>query len=194
MGLLVFLQLLMGFWCLYRTANDKIDGIQNGVCSLCEAAATSLLLAAAFLAESHGGSDEDLDTLTLVLELTVISSNILLVAVFFPMVITVYNNFIVPMVGIAWKSDGDPREIVCQMLLTCLLLPYEIAGTMFGFSGGASASTMMGVVADTEGAAVEAAASSADLVRKYNDDEEEEEERVDGRDRDQEGGETGAHG
>ena len=43
------------------------------------------------------------------------------------MLITMYNSFIMPAVGFCWASDsGDCREIGCQMIMTCILLPYEM--------------------------------------------------------------------
>lgn len=90
------------------------------------------------------------------------------------MAITVYNSFIVPVVGIVWKAEGDARVICCQMLLTCLLLPYDIAGAMFGFTGGAGAERVLGVVGNLENATVESTASSA-LAQKYEGAEKEEE-------------------
>ena len=33
------------------------------------------------------------------------------------------NSFIVPLVGLIWKADGDAKEIICQMVMTLILLP-----------------------------------------------------------------------
>jgi len=88
-------------------------------------------------------------------------------AVFLPMGITVYNSFLVPLVGIVWAADGDPREIGCQMLTTCFLLPYEVATSFFGCTGVGGAADIVG---ELEGSLIEMTAASSDLTRRFDED------------------------
>ena len=43
LGILIFLQLSMGWWSVCRTANDKIDGFEKGFVSLMEAISSCLV-------------------------------------------------------------------------------------------------------------------------------------------------------
>jgi len=125
--------------------------------SLTEAASTCLLLASAMLATKEEGKEEvEIGKLVRSLELSIVSTDILMAAVFLPIVITVYNSFIVPLVGLIWKADGDAKEVICQMVMTLILLPYEIATSFFGAAGVGSASDIVG---ELEGAMVEVTAA-----------------------------------
>jgi len=76
------------------------------------------------------------------------------------------NSFVVPIVGFVWKAGGmAPREIACQMLMTCILLPYEVATTFLGCKGAGVAADIVG---ELEGTAVELVASSEDLATKFD--------------------------
>ena len=94
LAVLIAFQLLTAWWSVFRTANDKIDGIQNGIVSLVEATSTCLLLASAMLSTKEADDDaDDLDKLTRALELSVVSSQILMVAIFLPIVVTVCARY-----------------------------------------------------------------------------------------------------
>ena len=56
-----------------------------------------------------------------------------------------------------------------QMIMTCILMPYEIAASFFGFS---SHSDLASVAGELEGSMVELGAASKDLAKTYADDEE----------------------
>jgi len=70
-----------------------------------------------------------------------------------------------------WAADdGGMREIGCQMLTTCILLPYEIATSFLGLgSGGSGASQAGSVLGELEGTFVEGTATSS-LVRRCDED------------------------
>ena len=88
--MLIFLQLAMAWWSVCRTASDKIDGFEKGIVCVLEAVATSLLLAANILThKDEGGEDAGMERLTRALELSAISANILVAAVFFPISILI---------------------------------------------------------------------------------------------------------
>ena len=90
LGVLIAFQLLTAWWSVFRTANDKIDGFQNCMVSLTEATSTCLLLASAMLATKEEGEEEvDIGRLTRALELSVVSTDLLMVAIFVPIGITV---------------------------------------------------------------------------------------------------------
>ena len=170
LGFLICLQLLGAYWSgpMFgpSTANDKIDGAEKFVVYLCEACSTTLMLAGSFVADASNGG-ENLDALSLSLQLSGLSAQILMVAIFFPMSITVYNSFVVPIVGILWSGEGNKREMLCQMLMTCILLPYSIATSFLGCGGvgavadvvGELEGSMVELAAETEGEAEEAPAA-----------------------------------
>ena len=165
--ILLSLQLVGAVWSLcLRTANDKLDGLEKALIYFIEAAATALMLASAYVAEAGGNSSDDADSgepgkdlanLKLSLQLATTSASILMGAIFFPLGITFYNSFIVPIVGLVWKSDGDCREIATQMVLSCILMPYEIMTSLLGFSGGGDLGSVLG---ELEGSMVELGAAS----------------------------------
>ena len=164
LGCLIFLQLLMAWWSIFRTANDKIDGVEKFFVSLCEATSLCLLLAANILADSSEGEESDLHRLERSLALVVISGQFLMAAVFFPMATTVYNTFIVPAVGFVWKADLDAREILCQVAMTCILLPCEIAISFFGTRGSAAAN----IVGELEKTAVQTASRYSGIMQRFD--------------------------
>ena len=166
-------QLVGAVWSQARTANDKIDGLEKTIVYTFEAASTVILLMAAFLPlEGQDGADVDLDQLAYSLQLSSISSTILIASIFIPMGITVYNSFIAPIVGAIWQADNNLREVGSQMFMTFILMPYEVATSFLGFGG---AGAMADVVGEMEGSAVEMAGSTGshrDLskVLKFADD------------------------
>ena len=85
---LICLQLTGAKWSISATANDKIDGAEKCIVYLFEACSTSLMLAASVVGDlSNGG--EDLDMLALSLQFSGLSAQLLMVAIFFPMSVTV---------------------------------------------------------------------------------------------------------
>jgi len=170
LGILLVLQLAMAWWSVCRTANDKIDGFEKGFTSLLEAVSSCLVLAGSILAEQwrqiqEETGEEDLQLLSQVLRLANCSSQVLMAAVFLPMAITTYNSMLVPIVGHVWQSNGSMGEIACQMAMTLILLPYEVATTFLGCKGAGIAADVVG---DMETTAVELAAPSADLSTKFD--------------------------
>jgi len=101
LAVLIVLQLAMAWWSVCRTASDKIDGFEKGIVCVLEAVATSLLLAANILTHKEGEEDVDIERLTRALELSATSANILVAAVFFPIVILIYNVIVVPVFRLA---------------------------------------------------------------------------------------------
>ena len=78
------------------------------------------------------------------------------------------NSFLVPIVGLMWAADGSMREVGCQMLTTCILLPYEIASSFFGMgSGGSGAASILG---DLEGTLVEVTGASSNAAQTFDED------------------------
>jgi len=170
LGIVLLLQLSMAWWSVCRTANDKIDGFEKGITALLEAISTCLVLAGSILADQGRRMQEetgepDLELLAKVLQLANASSQTLMAAVFLPMAITFYNSLGVPLVGFIWKNNGDMREIACQLLMTLVLLPYEVATTFLGCKGAGVAADVVG---ELEGTVVGLAASSADLATKFD--------------------------
>jgi hypothetical protein len=84
-------------WCFcLRTANDRIDGWEKTVCYLIEGGASLLLLRACFIAEEATAQDPiDYALLSRALELTEIAALVLLSAIFVPLLISMYNSFVV---------------------------------------------------------------------------------------------------
>ena len=158
---IIFLQLAGVAWTAWNTANDRIDGVQNCVVYSIECVATCLVLASAVVADQAKKTDGEVDVEVLAqsLSLTAISGQILLVGVFFPMSVTVYNSFVVPICQLAWSGDGSRIEIACQIFMTCILLPYEIITTFFGCAGMGAAAD---VVAEMEGSVVELTTAASD--------------------------------
>ena len=196
--ILVLLQIGAAFWTLGRTANDRLDAMGKFTGYFLEAVACSLLCASAMvnLRDSRGASDvpadnsllgsnesvsstpdsegstgndaERLQNLTISLELASASANVLFMAVFFPIAIAVYDSFISPMAQKIWGADGNAREVVCQMITSCLLLPYTFITSCFASMGFGSVAD---VVSELEGAAVDSAAASNELVQNVDEDE-----------------------
>ena len=95
--LLVTMQLAGAFWCFcLPTANDRIDGLQNGVLYSLEAVSSTLLLASNLMSDAAAagveGGEPDLVLLTHALRLSLISSDILVGAIYMPIGVTIYNR------------------------------------------------------------------------------------------------------
>ena len=152
LGGLIFMQVLLVVWVASHTANDLFTATENLLCFLCELAATCLLLSANLTA-AH--ADGDPGKLATSLELATVSSQLLIYSCFVPLIFTVYDSFIVPVVQFCWKSDDlSYAETCCQMMMTLILLPITIASTFMGFSAGASTQAAAGVLGNTEGTLV----------------------------------------
>jgi len=169
---IIAMQLLGVLWCAcLRTANDRIDGVEKLVCYAIEAVSTTLILVSGYVAEageSSGDEEVKLTNLTTALQLATLSASLLMVSIFFPLAITVYNSFVVPLMGLVWKAEGDCREIVSQMVLTLTLLPYELASSFLGVDGLDNAGAVLG---ELEGSMVEISAASSDLQKKFDESE-----------------------
>ena len=172
---IIVLQLMGILWTAAKTANDRIDGLQNCIVYSLECAASCLVFASAIVADQARTADGEVDVKKLAesLSMTALSGQMLLTAVFFPMSVTVYNSFVVPIFQKMRSGDGSMVEIGCQIIMTCVLLPYEMVTTFFGCGGlGAAAD----VVAEMERSAIELTSSAAEAKSEAADDEEEEEE------------------
>jgi len=176
-------------WTGWNTANDKIDGLEKCVVYSIECLSSCFVLASAIVAEKKEGEEVNLEKLALSLQLTSYSGQMLMVGIFFPMSITVYNSFVVPLFQIAWGSDGSKAEIACQMFMTLILTPYEILTTFFGLKGGG---ILMAIAGEFEGSLVEMGASAAGLGGSEDDEGEDKGEGEEGKE-DGDGGEKDAY-
>ena len=157
-------QVLGTVWAACGTANDKIDGFEKLISYGVEGASCGLVLAANVLAQgsgTEGDEAEDLQRLTLSLQFSGLSAQMLLIIVFIPMAITVYNSFICPVITTIWSGDGDWRENLTQMAMTLILLPWSILSAFFGCGGSGLDEALVG---EMEGTVVDAAASSRAVV------------------------------
>ena len=167
---IICFQLVGVLWTAWNTANDRIDGVQNCIVYSLECAASCLVLASALVADQAkmAGGEVDVEKLAESLSLTVLSGYLLVTAVFFPMSITIYNSFIVPLFQRLWSAEGSLIEVGCQILMTCLLLPYQMVTTMFGCKGlGAAAD----IVSEMEGSIIEVATSASTVTTAGNEEE-----------------------
>lgn len=140
------------------------------MCFLLESISTALLVASTYVSEaSEGEEPRDLELIARELQLATLSAQLLVAAIYIPLAVTAYNSFLVPLVAIVWGADGDCREIMTQIFMTCILMPYEIAASFFGFGG---FDTLTGILGELEGSVVEVGASSTDLLQQYEADEE----------------------
>ena len=127
-----------------------------------ESAACGLLLAAALVTpppDDNGGS-VDTSSLVLALQLSGLSANMLMAGILFPLGITVYNSFIIPVIEVLWSSDANRGSALCTIALSCVMMPYSIATSFFD----ADDSGAMDVVAELEGAGAADVASDALVV------------------------------
>ena len=160
---IICFQIFGVLWTAWNTANDRIDGVQNCIVHSLECAATCFVLASAVVADQAKTADGEMDVEKLAesLSLTVLSGYLLVTAVFFPMSITLYNSFLVPLCQRLWSAEGSLMEVVCQMIMTCILLPYQMVTTMLGCKGlGAAAD----IVSEMEGSIIELATSSSTVT------------------------------
>ena len=80
----------------------------------------------------------------------------------------IYNSFVVPIVQLVWSAEGDDkRTVLCQVLFTTILLPYEMATTFFGCSG---AGVLADVAGELEGSLVELAGEAAPAAEEGKED------------------------
>ena len=148
----IFFQILLILWVASQKANDLFTATENLFCFLCELVATLLLLSANLVARDANGDEGKLATS---LELATVSSQLLIYSCFVPMLFTVYDSFVVPVVLFCWKSDDlSYSETCCQMMTTLVLLPITIASTSMGFTAGASANAAAEVFSNAEGTIV----------------------------------------
>ena len=178
LAFIISIQFSGACWTGWNTANDKIDGLEKSVVYCIECLSSCFVLASAIIAEKKEGEEVDLERLTLSLQLTSYSGQMLMVGVFFPMSITVYNSFIIPVFQITWGSDGSKAEIAFQMVTTLLLAPYEILTNFCGLKG-QGLGDLMSVAGEFEGSLVEMGASAADVLGGKEDDEDEDEDEDD---------------
>lgn len=116
--------------------------------------------------KAQEGDEPNLHMLAFSLALTNVSSKLLMMPIFIPVSVTVYDSFIVPVVGKLWSLDGNGREIMCQMLTSAALLPCEVVSAMLGFNPSGHVGQ---VFAEAETVGVELAAKSTQLIRKWQD-------------------------
>jgi hypothetical protein len=66
-------------------------------------------------------------------ELAVSAANLLQVSIFLPLLLTVYDVMIVPVVRKLWHTeDGSPIEIFCSMVIAALVLPLQLVQMLLG--------------------------------------------------------------
>jgi hypothetical protein len=178
LSLLIMLQLAAMLWSVSRTANDRLDGVEKATGYGLEMIACLLLLVSAAItldaqpdhqAAEGMNKEERYADLTLSLQLASASANVLMVAVFFPIGIAVHNSFIVPFAQKVWGADGNAREVCCQTLMSCILLPYSVVTTFVSSTG---LGGIADIVSELEGAAVDSAAASKDMAQTLEEDSE----------------------
>ena len=147
---LASLLLVVTIWTAHGAANDRLEGYNATLCYAMELAATVLLLTAALITEP-GNRDSTMTALKLV----EYSVDILFWAIFVPMLLTVYDSFVMPIIVMIWKAEGSRTEILIQLVVTCVLLPLEVASSFFGGS-----SSVSDLAAGLEDAALEMAANA----------------------------------
>ena len=155
---LIFMQALLVVWVASHTANDLYTATENLLCFLVELAATCLLLIANQIA-AH--ADGDPGKLATSLELATVSLQLLIYSCWVPLIFTVYDSFVVPVVQFCWKSDDlSYSETCCQMVVTLILLPITIASTFSGASTNAGAD----LLGNAEGTLVGSSSQAKNLV------------------------------
>ena len=137
-ALLVLQMFGIAWCCFFPIANDLIDGWEKACVFILEAVSTGLLMASTVVSMEATGEDEaeaDLVKLSQALELASSAATVLIIAIYIPLVVTIYDSFLVPFFGILWKASGNRREICAQIFITCVLVPYEMATHVFGIAG-----------------------------------------------------------
>ena len=179
-GLLVGLQVVGAIWATAHTANDKLDAVEKVVGYSLEIIATGLLFASALITfedvqESagigSGQNSEEFKRLKLSLELATISSSVLMMNIVVPLFLVIYNSFIAPLILKVWGAEGNAREVFCQVVTTMILFPYHVASAWMASLGLGNVASM---ASELEGAVVDTAATSKDLVHKTEDTEDSE--------------------
>ena len=159
---LIFMQVLLVVWVASHTANDLFTATENLLCFLVELVATCLLFIANQIA-AH--ADGDPGKLATSLELATVSLHLLIYSCFVPLIFTVYDSFVVPVVQFCWKSDDlSYSETCCQMVVTLILLPITIASTFMGLAFGASTSAGADLLGNAKGTLVGSSSQFKNLV------------------------------
>jgi hypothetical protein len=155
--ILILLQALGAFWSFWRTANDRWDGVEKALCFALECTSTCLVLASSILADRSEDEAVDVYKLAQSLQLAGLSAQMLIAAIFVPMAVTVYNTAVVPIFQHVWSSDGSAREIIAQLIMTLILLPWTLASQ---FAGAGSVGGMSDMAAGFEDSVIDIAGST----------------------------------
>mmetsp|Transcript_55157 Transcript_55157/g.144819 ORF Transcript_55157/g.144819 Transcript_55157/m.144819 type:complete len:579 (+) Transcript_55157:80-1816(+) len=116
-------------WTIGGTANDKLEGYNTGLVYGLECFVSMLMLASNILAERAGDNQEDLE---FALSLAEICVQVLLLSIFVPIALTVYDAAIVPLARIMRKQGGCDRDTLVRLAFMCILVPLEIARSYCG--------------------------------------------------------------
>jgi hypothetical protein len=84
-------------------------------------------------AASKGDDDEFLMSVARAAELATTAANLLQAAIFLPLLLTVYDVAIVPMVHLLWRTEGGSCvEVGCAFLIALVVLPLQLLESYFG--------------------------------------------------------------
>ena len=133
LAIMITVQVLMAVWSVFGDPIDRLEGLVSAFVSMLEASATSILLASNLLQDVA-------DDTTLKL-MGGISTALLIVSVFIPIVLSAYDSVLLPMYD-AMKARMESGEscgkAACGIFVQLFLLPISIASTAFGVSFKAS--------------------------------------------------------
>ena len=88
-----------------------------------------------------------------------------------------YNSFLSPLVQHLWRAeDENIRKILCQTLMTGLMMPFTIASSFFGMKS----NVISDVIGEMEGTIVGAVGSTKGIRNKVSGGEADENEQADG--------------
>ena len=152
------------------------------------AAVCALIVASSVIAAAPEGEDADVERVALALRMAFIASLLTLATNIIPMAVVVYNCFVTPLVQHVWGADENCREVLCQVLMTALMLPYTITTTFFG----CNSNSLIDLVSQLEGVMV--GTVGANVSQMIDDDDDEDDERVGDDDADDETDESSAVG
>ena len=121
LGVVISLITLQAFLCcwtvLLPTGNDAFGALDVAIGYLAELTSTILILASNLMGAE---ADGDTEKLASALQLAVISSQILVYSAFFPMLLTAYDSFLVPLVRVCWKSEVSRQPVSHACVCACV--------------------------------------------------------------------------
>eukprot|EP00966_Prymnesium_polylepis_P240953 5572503-Prymnesium_polylepis.2 len=141
-------------WCFLGTADDRLEGCNTGVVYALEGCASALTLTASVMAEAAAG---DMEQLAAALALVEMAAQILMIGIMVPILLTVYDALVVPAAKRFMKQEVSTVEACSTLLMTCILLPLELARHFFGMCD----TSFADLAAEMEDLGVELAANVA---------------------------------